>query len=160
MRSILSPTAARLLHNLHPRQMSTYATLQTLQNAVCMTPGRDQKKANRMGDAFSRKESSTILEQVCEDYDAPALALKKGVESLYLGKMRDATERQRAAAATKWKIFGFQFFGDNIGMVSKVVHLTSPLCHHPCLDCCWPFQLWAGKLQLLPATDHAASHRE
>ena len=97
--------------------MSTYATLHTLQNAVSMTPGRDQKKANRMGDSFSKKESSAILEEVCEDFDAPALALKKGVESLYLGKMRGATERQRAAAAQKWKIFGFQFFGDNIGMV-------------------------------------------
>ena len=118
MRSILSPTAARLLHNLHPRQMTTYATLHTLQNAVSMTPGRDQKRANRMGDAFSRKESSAILEQVCDDFDAPALALKKGVESLYLGDMQGATERQRAAAAMKWMIFGYQFFGDNIGMVS------------------------------------------
>ena len=120
MRYILAPTASRLLHTLHPRQLTTYATFNTLYNAVNMIPGKEQRKANRMGDAYSRKESSAVLEEVCLDFDAPARALKDRVESLFLGAIASATDLVKEAYAEKEEINGHVFLGDNIGMVSLV----------------------------------------
>ena len=76
-----------------------------------------QGKANRLGDAFSQKESSSILASVCKDYDAPAKALKKGVESLHLQGMLGASYRLKEATAKRLGINGVQGGGDNCGMV-------------------------------------------
>ena len=71
-----------------------------------------------MGDAFSRKEASAILNSVCEDFDAPALALKQSVQNLYLGPgMFNASARLRAATAKRLGIKGHCLGGDNVGMV-------------------------------------------
>ena len=118
LRNVLLPTASRLLHIRHPRQVTTYAALHSLHNSVTNVPGKAQARANRMGDAFSRKEASAILSSVCEDFDAPAFALKQGVQDLFLGPgMFGASARRRAAAAKQLGIRGYQFFGDNVGMV-------------------------------------------
>ena len=82
-----------------------------------MVPGREQMRANKLGDAYSKKEGLNILETVCEDYDAPVIALKKGVESLYAGRMANSAARYRKAMATRLDIRGFSFFVDNVGRV-------------------------------------------
>ena len=53
-----------------------------------------------------------------EDYDEPFLAIKHGIESLYLGNMADATKRKRNARATREDIRGISFLADNVGIVS------------------------------------------
>ena len=110
---VLAPTASRLLHTRHPRLVNKYATLHSLQNAVTMASSSVQGKANRLGDAFSQKESSSILASVCKDYDAPAKALKKGVESLHLQGMLGASYRLKEATAKRLGINGVQGGGDN-----------------------------------------------
>ena len=118
LRNVLVPTASRLLHQRHPRQVTKYATLQSLHNAVQMVPGKEQAKANRMGDAYSQKEASAILGKVCEDFDAPAKALKRGIESLYLGPgMFGASARHKAATARRLGVRGIQLGGDNVALV-------------------------------------------
>ena len=129
LRNVLLPTASRLLHQRHPRQITKFATLQSLHNTVQMAPGKDQAKANRMGDAYSQKEASAILGKVCEDFDAPAKALKHGVESLYLGPgMFGASTRHRAATARRHGVKGIQLGGDNVALVRNKVSFTIPLC--------------------------------
>ena len=88
-----------------------------------MTPGRDQKQANRMGDAYSQREASVVLEQVSKDYDAPAKALKAGVESLYLGVMFGASQKCRKATAKRLDVNGIQLGGDNIDLVSHHIDI-------------------------------------
>ena len=116
-RQLCSLTASRLLHQAHPRQITTHATLTSLSHAVNMVPGKEQMRANKLGDAYSKKEGLNILEKVCEDYDAPVIALKKGVESLYAGRMANSAARYRKAMATRLDIRGFSFFVDNVGRV-------------------------------------------
>ena len=118
LRYVLLPTASRLLHIRHPRQVTTYAALQSLHNSVTNVPGKAQAKSNKMGDAFSRKEGSAILNSVCEDFDAPALALKQSVQNLYLGPgMFGASARRLASTAKRLGIKGYCLGGDNVGMV-------------------------------------------
>ena len=118
LRYVLLPTASRLLHIRHPRQITTYAALHSLHNSVTNAPGKAQAKANSMGDAFSRKEASAILGSVCKDSDAPALALKQSVESLYLGPgMLGASARLLTSTAKQLNIRGHSLSGDNVGMV-------------------------------------------
>ena len=118
LRYVLLPTASRLLHIRHPRQITTYASLHSLQNSVTNVPGKAQARSNRMGDAFSQKEASAILNSVCEDFDAPAHALKQSVETLYLGPgMFGASARRLAATAKRLGIKGHCLGGDNVGMV-------------------------------------------
>ena len=76
-----------------------------------------------MGDAYSQQEASVILEQVSKDYDAPAKALKAGVESLYLGGMFGASQKTRKATAKRLGVNGIQLGGDNIDLVSHNVHI-------------------------------------
>ena len=64
--------------------------------------------------------SRSILETVSEDYDEPFLALKHGIESLYLGSMADASKRSRVAKATREDIKGISFLADNVGIVSML----------------------------------------
>ena len=100
--------------------MTEFATMNTLQNAIHMVSGKEQSKANKMGDAFSKKESLTILKSVTSDYDAPVRALQAGVTSLYLGAgMFGAGPRKRKAVAAKLGITGWGFFVDNVGRVGK-----------------------------------------
>ena len=74
-----------------------------------------------MGDSYSQKEASAILGAVCEDFDAPAKALKEGVEGLYLGPgMMGASARIRAATAKKHGVKGIQCAGDNVAIVRVV----------------------------------------
>ena len=123
LRHVLLPTASRLLHIRHPRQLTTYATLHSLHNSVSNLPGKAQARANRMGDAYSQKEASAILSSVCDDFDAPAKALKQGVQDLYLGPgMYGASARRRTATAKRLGIKGYQFFGDNVGMVRRLFY--------------------------------------
>ena len=74
-------------------------------------------RANRLGDAFSKKESLKILEKVCEDYDAPSVALRDGVSSLYAGRLAQASAKQRKSFAEKQGIKGKSFYVDNVGRV-------------------------------------------
>ena len=55
-----------------------------------------------------------------EDYDEPFLAIKHGIESLYLGSMADASKRSRSAKATREDIKGICFLADNVGIVSVI----------------------------------------
>ena len=69
--------------------------------------------------------SRSILETVSEDYDEPFLALKHGVESLYLGSMASASQRRRIAKATREDIRGISFLADNVGIVSMLNDINS-----------------------------------
>ena len=121
LRYVLLPTASRLLHTRHPRQVTTYAALHSLHNSVTNVPGKAQAQSNRMGDAFSRKEASAILSSVCEGFDAPAMALKKSVENLYLGPgMFGAKTRLLNSTAKRLAIKGISFGGDNVGTVRQI----------------------------------------
>ena len=70
--------------------------MRSLQNAVSMAPGKEQARDNRMGDAFSQKESASILGSVCKDFDLPAKRLKEGVESLQRQEENTDANRQQA----------------------------------------------------------------
>ena len=74
----------------------------------------------RLGDSFSKKESLVILESISVDHHEPILALKAGVESLYLGRMMDASKRSRRAMARRMDIRGYDVMADNVGRVSKI----------------------------------------
>ena len=92
--------------------------MRSLQNAVSMAPGKEQARDNRMGDAFSQKESASILGSVCKDFDLPAKRLKEGIESLHLGPgMMAAAPRLKASFAKRMRINGVQMAGDNIDLV-------------------------------------------
>lgn len=95
LKPVLNETASRLLHIKHPRMITEYARLKSLQNAVHMLPSRQQTQSNRMGDSYSKKESLRILEKISEDYTEPILAFKTGVESLYLGGTANLSKRSR-----------------------------------------------------------------
>ena len=69
--------------------------------------------------------SRSILETVSEDYDEPFIAIKNGVESLYLGSMANATKRTRIAKATREDIRGISFLADNVGIVSMLNGINS-----------------------------------
>ena len=118
LRPMLNETASRLLFTKHPRQVTEYAKLKTLQNAVNMVSGKAQRQANRLGDCYSKQTSRQILETICEDYDEPILTMKEGVESLYMGTMATASLKSRRALARRLGITGFNFFPDNVGRVS------------------------------------------
>ena len=118
LRPMLNETASRLLFTKHPRQVTEYAKLKTLQNAVNMVSGKAQRQANRLGDCYSKQTSRQILETICEDYDEPILAMKEGVENLYMGTMATASQKSRRALARRLGITGFNFFPDNVGRVS------------------------------------------
>ena len=64
--------------------------------------------------------SRNILETVSEDYDEPFIAIKHGIESLYLGSMANATKRTRIAKATREDVKGICFLADNVGIVSVI----------------------------------------
>ena len=97
------------------------AKLTSLQNQINCVPGREQKKANRLGDCYSKEEAWKLMQGASDGYDAPIMAMKKGVESLYLGKMSEASARQRKAMAMQHSIFGYSFPADNVGLVSQSV---------------------------------------
>ena len=121
-RQLCSLTLSRLLHTRHPNQIYAHATLNSLQHAVYMVPGRDQIKYNRLGDSYGKKESLNILERMCEGSDAPVKALKEKVEGLYSGNMMSASARYRKSVANRLNIFGIGRFADNIALVSIHVH--------------------------------------
>ena len=116
---MLNFSASRLLHNKHPRQVTTLATLSSLENAVNMVSGKEQQRSNRLGDSYSKYESRKILKGACEDFDAPVVALKEGVESLYSGGMLGASARHRRAVAVKRNITSFSYGADNVGRVRR-----------------------------------------
>ena len=158
-RQLCSLTASRLLHQAHPRKITTHATLTSLSNAVNMVPGKDQMRANKLGDAYSKKEGLNILETVCEEYDAPVVALKKGVESLYVGRMAKATAKHRKAMATRLSIRGFSFYVDNVGRVSDFLSFwVGDVTHFPLSASQLSIQCWNRQRQCLSATVHAAGH--
>ena len=119
LRPMLNETASRLLFMKHPRQVTEYAKLKSLQNAVNMVPGKAQRQANMMGDCYSKQTSLHILEKICEDYDEPIVAMKDEVESLYMGTMATASQKSRRALARKMGITGYSFYPDNVGRVSS-----------------------------------------
>ena len=90
-----------------------------------MVPKSEQKKYNRLGDCYSKKESLDILEGVCKEADAPVKAEKEKVESLYQGNMMSATARYRQSVANRLNIYGVGLFADNVGLVSiRLSHLN------------------------------------
>lgn len=156
---MLSSTASRLLHNRHPRQMTSLTTMNTLDNAVNMVSGKQQARANKFGDAFSKKESTTILKSVSSGYDAPVLALKEGVEFLYTGPgMSGCGARWRKATAMRLGIYGYMFFGDNVGRVRRCIFLL--FCNILFSVSSGTLQQGDRELQLILAADNAHGCRK
>ena len=60
------------------------------------------------------------MQGASDGFDSPIMAMKKGVESLYLGPMKEASARQRKAMAMQLAIFGYSFPADNVGLVSSL----------------------------------------
>ena len=116
-RPVVTRTASQLLHQRHPRQVSAVATLRSLQNAINMVPRKEQERGNRMGDCFSKKESLKILNNACNDHDAPLRRLRDGVQSLWTGGMIGASTRCRKAKAVRCDIRDYSFYVDNVGRV-------------------------------------------
>ena len=135
LRPVLNQTASRLLHIKHPKLVTEYAKLQSLQNAVHMLPGKSQKQSNRMGDSFSKQTAKKLLEKVCEDYDEPVWKMKTEVEGLYMGSMANASYKSRRALANKLGITGYSFFADNVGRVSVMV-LPMQVCKYAGVQAC------------------------
>ena len=118
-RTMLALTGSRLLHNCHPRQVNALAKLSSLQSAVKCLPGQEHKRANRLGDGYSRRESMTLTEGACSSFDSPVLALKKGVESLYLNRLASSS-RALSALARRRNVNGFSYRVDNVGLVGLI----------------------------------------
>ena len=118
---MLALTGSRLLHNCHPQQVNTLAKLTSLQNAVKCLPGQEHARANRLGDSYSKKESLKLMEGATSSYTSPILALKKGVESLYLDRLASSL-RARIALARKLNVNGFSYLVDNVGLVGLMHH--------------------------------------
>ena len=79
----------------------------------------------RLGDCYSKQESLIILEKISEDYHEPILALKAGVEHLYLGGMKQLSQRSRSALARRMGVKGYVVLADNVGRVSQITFSVS-----------------------------------
>ena len=62
--------------------------------------------------------SLSVMNSASVGHDEEVLRVKKEVESLWLGKMVQATPRQRQRMAQKLDIRGGGIFADNLGIVS------------------------------------------
>ena len=118
MRPVVVNTAARVLGSRHPRSITKVKAIRTLFNGVTHLPGKQQKLLNQLGDSYSKKTSLKMMDAACQGHDCEILAIKRGVESLWLGKMAGATPRARQRMAKKLGITGGAHFGDNVGIVS------------------------------------------
>ena len=136
---MVEQTVARLASLQCPRLVSTTRSLQTLRNAVMHRSSKDQRLSNKLGDSYSKSEGRVMLQNICDDSDMPGLAVKMGVESLYLnryppslllGEMAEASPRQRQAKASKEGVKGFTLCADNVDWVSWDVRQSSVVSRH------------------------------
>ena len=119
-RTMLALTGSRLLHNCHPRQVNTLAKMTSLHNAVKCLPGQEHRQANRLGDGYSKLESMKLMEGATASFDSPIVALKKGVESLYLNRSASSARALKALAG-RLHVNGFSYLVDNVGLVG-IIH--------------------------------------
>ena len=131
-RTMLALTGSRLLHNKHPQQVNTLAKLTSLHNAVKCLPGQEHTRANRLGDSYSKRESLKLLEGATTSFDSPIVAMKKGVENLYLNQLASAnlnrlasSNRAMRALANRLNVYGFSYLVDNVGLVGLMHHSFS-----------------------------------
>ena len=61
----------------------------------------------------------TLTEGACSSFDSPVLALKKGVESLYLNRLASSS-RALSALARRRNVNGFSYRVDNVGLVGLI----------------------------------------
>ena len=118
MRPVVVNTAARVLGSRHPRSITKVKAIRTLYSGVTHLPGKQQKLLNQLGDTFSKQTSLKMMDAACQGHDREIYEIVRGVESLWLGKMADATPRARQRMAKKFGITGGCRFGDNVGIVS------------------------------------------
>ena len=118
-RTMLALTGSRLLHNCHPRQVNTLAKMTSLHNAVKCLPGQEHRQANRLGDGYSKLESMKLMEGATASFDSPIVALKKGVESLYLNRSASSARALKALAG-RLHVNGFSYLVDNVGLVGLI----------------------------------------
>lgn len=119
LRSLVSQTVARLTSTRCSRSVTTYKTLNTLQNAVTMASSKAQRRSNKLGDSYSKPEGRLMLGKIASESDKPVEALKVPIEELYLGRMATASRRSRQARAHRESARGFVFFADNLDWVSR-----------------------------------------
>ena len=116
MRPVIASTAARVLGSRHPKSITKIKAIRTLYSGVTHLPAKHQKLLNQMGDTYSKQTSLKMLDAACKGHDKENLAVKESVESLWLGKMANATPRTRKRMAFKLGIKGATPFGDNLGI--------------------------------------------
>ena len=98
--------------------MNIVAAMRSIKNSIDHVGDKTQHEMNMMGDAFCKETANTLLDNVCKDENKDIMSLKHDVESLYTGKMANATFRARSKKATKEGINGFTLCPDNVGFVS------------------------------------------
>ena len=72
---------------------------------------------------FLLQVSLSVLDSASVGHDEDVRKVQKAVESLWLGKMADATPRQRQRMAQRLDIRGGGIFADNLGIVSRLTFL-------------------------------------
>ena len=132
MRPVIASTAARVLGLRHPKSVTKIKAIRTLYSGVTHLPTKHQKLLNQLGDTYSKKTSLRMMDAACEGHDKPILDIKRDVESLWLGKMADATPRDRQRMAKKLGITGAAPFGDNLGIVSTEYTVQSTVYSVQC----------------------------
>ena len=114
---MLGQTVARLTSTRCPRMVTTYKRMNGLKNSVEMISARQQRKENKLSDAYSKSEGRMMLDRICREADSPGLTMKASMERLYLDKMGGATSRLRRAVARKEQTMGFVLMADNLDWV-------------------------------------------
>ena len=109
----------RLLGTKAHRQVNTMSVMHSINNSINHVNVKTQHEMNMMGDAFCSETANNILDNICKDENEDILSIKHGVESLYTGKMANATPRARIRKATLEGINGFTFCPDNVGFVGS-----------------------------------------
>ena len=119
LRGMLNSTASRPLHTHFPRKLNVLAKLTSLHHGVNSVPGREVRKANTLGDSYSKKESLRLMERACDGHDQPIMKMKHEMESVYLSGAA-VTRRAKEAMVKRLNVRGFGVYGDNVDLVREI----------------------------------------